>query len=149
MARPSDYSEEIATLICARLIVGESLREITRDETMPSSSAVYVWLLKHKEFAEQYTRAREVQADVIFDELLEIADDGTNDWMERKREDGSTEDQVNHEHIQRSRLRIDARKWMASKLAPKKYGDKLDVTSGGDKIGIGERMLRYRERADG
>ena len=57
---------------------------------------------------------------------LDIADDGSNDWVERKNADGSTTEVVNGEHIQRSRVRIDARKWLLSKLAPKKYGDKLE-----------------------
>lgn len=87
------------------------------------------WLAKdeYASFRQQYARAREAQADALFDEMLDIADDGSNDWMERKRDDGSTDEVLNHEHIQRSRLRIDARKWMAGKLRPKVYGDKAEV----------------------
>lgn len=98
---------------------------------MPAQSTVFRWLAdeRYAAFRERYARAREAQADAIFDEMLDIADDGTNDWMERRREDGSVDEVLNHEHISRSKLRVDARKWMAGKLAPKKYGEKLDLTS--------------------
>jgi hypothetical protein len=93
---------------------------------------VFRWLGddRYAKFREQYARAREAQADAIFDEILDIADDGSNDWMERRREDGSVDEVVNHEHIQRSKLRVDARKWMAGKLAPKKYGEKVQLDHG-------------------
>lgn len=129
IGRPSDYSLEIAAAICARLCVGESLRTICRDEDMPACSTVFKWLALHSAFAEQYARAREAQAEAIFEDILDIADDARNDWMERRGEEDSGW-QVNGEHIQRSRLRIDARKWMAGKLAPKKYGERaaLELT---------------------
>ena len=73
---------------------------------------------------------REAQADRFADEIIEIADDATNDWMER-RQGEETVRVVNHEHIQRSRLRVDARKWLMAKLAPKKYGDSVALTGGG------------------
>lgn len=97
---------------------------------MPSQSMVFRWLAddRYITFRESYVRAREAQADALFDEMLNIADDGSNDWMEKRREDGSLETAVNHEHISRSKLRVDTRKWMAAKLAPKKYGEKLQHT---------------------
>jgi hypothetical protein len=76
-----------------------------------------------------YARAREEQADAIFDEVLNIADDARNDWMEKHDEDGANIGwRENGEAIRRSQLRIDARKWMAGKLRPKKYGDKLELS---------------------
>lgn len=127
MGRPSDYSPELASLICERIASGESLRGICRGDDMPAASTVFRWLTEKPAFQEQYVRAREAQADNLFDEILEIADDGRNDWMERAGEDGQTGDSVlNAEHIQRSKLRVDARKWYLSKLAPKKYGDKIE-----------------------
>jgi hypothetical protein len=126
--RPSDYSEEVAALICARIAAGESVRTICRDEDMPAMSTVFVWLAKHEGFQEQYARAREAQADAIMEDILDIADDGTNDWMERQNENGDSAGwSLNGEHVQRSKLRVDARKWMAGKLAPKKYGEKSAV----------------------
>jgi hypothetical protein len=122
--RPSDYSQEIVDEICARLSDGQSLRSICKSENLPSTTTVCKWLAKYPEFADQYARAREAQADYIADEILDIADDSSNDWMER---DGLTVE--NGESIRRSQLRIDARKWLAGKLRPKKYSDKLMVES--------------------
>lgn len=133
IGRPTAYNDDVADRICNGLADARSLRSICCDQDMPSQSTVFRWLGddRYIAFREQYARAREAQADAIFDEMLDIADDGTNDWMERKREDGSTDEVVNHEHISRSKLRIEARKWMAAKLRPKVYGDKLDVAHTG------------------
>ncbi len=131
--RPSGYTDEIAATICERIAEGESIRDICASDDMPSTSMVFRWLAKeeHASFREQYARARETQADVIFDEILTIADDARNDWMKRENGDGKEGKELNTEHLQRSRLRIDARKWMAGKLRPKVYGDRVAI--GGDK----------------
>lgn len=126
MGRPSTFSQEIADVICLRLSEGESLRTICKDEAMPGASTVFQWLAARKEFAEQYARAREAQADHMAEEILQIADDGQNDTY--RTDDGPA---VNHDVVARSRLRVDARKWLASKMAPKKYGDKLDMKHSG------------------
>lgn len=118
--RPTDYNEEIAKTICERLSDGESLRAICLADDMPNKGTVFVWLSKHKEFADQYAKAREVQAERMAEEILEIADDGRNDTYETENGVGT-----NHDVIARSRLRVDARKWLASKMFPKKYGDKV------------------------
>lgn len=128
--RPSVFSDTLAAEICDRLCAGESLRTICRDDHMPACSTVFRWMAANEVFREQYARAREVQADAIFEDILDIADDGTNDWMMRRGEDDAGW-VANGEHIQRSRLRVDARKWMAGKLAPKKYGDKSSVELSG------------------
>lgn len=120
------FSQETADIICERIAAGESVRTICADDGMPACSTVFKWLSENEAFSEQYARARETQADTIFDEILEIADNARNDWMERRGEDDAGW-VANGEHIQRSRLRIDARKWMAGKLRPKKYGDKLEL----------------------
>ncbi len=125
--RPSMYSEALTAEICRRMMEGESLRSICRDEAMPSKVSVLKWLEVHEEFVSQYARAREMQADHMADEILEIADDGTNDWMERAAKGGETVTVPDQEHIQRSRLRVDARKWLMARMAPKKYGDKVDI----------------------
>ena len=126
MARPSDYTPETAAAICARIADGQSLREIARAEGMPDKSTILRWLDAHAEFRDQYARAREAQADHFAEEILEISDDGTNDWMRRQQGEDTVE-VANHEHISRSKLRVDARKWLMSKMAPKKYGDKLEL----------------------
>ncbi len=127
--RPSLYTEALAANICRRLAEGETLRAICRDGAMPAISTVMGWLFngKHKDFSEQYSHARVRQADALFDEALEIADDASGDWAVDK--DGKKT--LNHEHVQRSRLRVDTRKWAAGKLAPKRYGDKLQHTGEG------------------
>ncbi len=123
--RPSSFTQQIADEICARLVDGESLRSICLTEGMPHISTVCRWLGSNEAFREQYARAREAQADTLFDEILDIADNASNDWMERKGEDGSAGWVLNGEHVQRSKLRIEARKWMAGKLRPKKYGERI------------------------
>jgi hypothetical protein len=133
MGRPCEYTADTADAICARLAQGESLRSVCRDESMPSVQTVFTWMRRFPEFLEQYARAKEESADALTDEILEIADDGRNDWMQRFNADGEAIGwQVNGEHIQRSRVRIDSRKWLASKLKPKKYGDKLAVGGADD-----------------
>lgn len=130
--RPTDFSQEIADLICERLALGESLRSICRSDDTPAMSTVFKWLTKHAAFAEQYARARETQADAIFDEVIDIADDGSNDWMKRAGKDGEPQWVENGEAIRRSQIRIDARKWMAGKLRPKKYGDRVELEHSGE-----------------
>ena len=127
--RPTKYTAKLAEEILRRMAVGEGVKTICRDDHMPSEGTVRGWNTSDREgFSAPYTRAREGGCDAIADEILEIADDSTNDFMERKRADGSIEVILNSEHVQRSRLRIDSRKWLVSKLAPKQFGDKLEVT---------------------
>ncbi len=127
--RPSLYTEALAAKICKRLAEGESLRAICAEKAMPAISTVMGWLFngKHKDFSEQYAHARARQADALFDEALDIADDASGYWSTDK--DGTKA--LDHEHVQRSRLRVDTRKWAAGKLAPKRYGDKLQHTGEG------------------
>ena len=124
VGRPSKYSQELAKEICIRLGLGESLREICRDELMPDKSTIMRWLATYEEFRDQYASAREAQADYYAEEIIEIADDGSNDWMERKRGDETIEVE-NHEVLNRSRLRVDTRKWLMARMSPKKYGDRV------------------------
>lgn len=121
------HDKAIFGTICERISNGESLREICRSEGMPDKSTVLRWLASDETIRDQYAHARELQADHFADEILEISDDGSNDWMLRKQGDDDVE-VVNHEHISRSKLRVDSRKWLMSKVAPKKYGDRIDST---------------------
>ncbi len=127
--RPSLYTEALAAKICERLAEGETLRSVCRDEKMPGKTTVLRWLgdEKNTEFRDQYAHARDMQADSLFDEALEIADATSGDWITDK--DGKKV--LDHEHVQRSRLRVDTRKWAAGKLAPKRYGDKVQHTGDG------------------
>lgn len=103
-------------------MAGESLRSICRDDSMPARSTVHLWLAKDKGFSDHYARACDVRAEEVFDEMFEIADDATNDFMAQG-EDGAWK--VNGENVQRSRLRIDTRKWALARMNPKKYGEKI------------------------
>ena len=131
MSGVTTYTDEAALVIYERIANGESLKAICEDENMPARSTVFKWLAENKTFSDMYVRAREEQADAIFDEILEIADDGRNDWMERRGEEDAGW-VTNGENIQRARLRIDARKWMAGKLRPRKYGEKLELSGDAD-----------------
>jgi hypothetical protein len=134
--RPTAFTEEIAEKICEQIATSsKSLRTVCEGEDMPSVSTVMKWVKDNKEFSEQYARAKEEQADFLAEEILEISDDATNDYMTVVKGDVSYEVE-NKEFISRSRLRVEARKWVASKLKPKKYGDKVDVTSGGEKMPV-------------
>ena len=123
--RPSSYTQDIADEICAGLAEGKSLRTVCKAEHLPCVASIFNWFRTQDGFLEQYTRAKEESADALTDEMLDIADDGTNDWAKQQLgEDGHEVDVLHKEHIQRSRLRIETRKWLASKLKPKRYGDK-------------------------
>jgi len=123
MARPSDYGPEIAEAICDLIIEGKSLRTIEDLDGMPSKTSIMRWLAKYPEFRDQYARACEARTDAHAEEIIAIADDGANDWMQRHHGD-DVRWVENGEAIRRSQLRIDARKWLMGKHAPKKYGEK-------------------------
>lgn len=106
--RPSEFDQDFADLICERLADGESLRAICRDDHMPTKAMVFRWLARNPAFADQYARARETQADSLADDIIDIADNRTIDANDK-------------------RVRIDARKWLAGKLRPKRYGDKQSL----------------------
>ena len=122
---PARFTPQLAIEICERLANGESLRRICdSDERFPTESAVRQWVIRDVQgFAAQYTHAREIGLDRMADELIEIADDSSRDTTTRI--DGS--ECADTEWINRSRLRVDARKWYLSKLAPKKYGDHQSI----------------------
>jgi len=131
--RPTDYSPDLADRICAAIADGDSLRTVCLADDMPDKSTVFRWLRLYPEFRDQYARAKDDSTDAIFDELLDIADDGINDYMwvqyGKDVENGAWKE--NKEVTNRSRLRVDTRKWLMSKMKPKKYGEKVDVTSDG------------------
>lgn len=114
MPTPLNFDQAIADEICSRLAKGESLRKICgpeRDDFLPGQNTVFKWLDENATFAKQYARARELQADAKFDEAWEIAELATV------------------ENVQVARLKVDTIKWQTAKLAPKKYGDKMDLTA--------------------
>lgn len=112
--RPSDYSQELVDTICEQLSEGMSLRTICDADDMPAKSTVFRWLRTHEEFQDQYARAKQESAEAMIEDMLAIADTG------------------NRTDTQRARLRVDTRKWIASKLKPKKYGDKMQLAGDPD-----------------
>lgn len=120
------FSQETADAICARLAEGESLRSAAKAVGV-GASTVIDWTQAHPEFGEQYARARQIGYQLLADELIEIADDSSGDVVET--EDGP---RPNSEFTARSRLRLDTRKWMLSKMLPKVYGDKLALAGDAD-----------------
>ena len=119
--RPTLYSLEIALEICDRIADGESLVKICSDAKMPKKTAVYEWLLRHKEFADIYARAREDQADTLADEIHAIADELPQQVVDEK----GNATRYDSAYVQWQKNRVDARKWVAAKLKPKKYSDRI------------------------
>lgn len=108
--RPSKFTQTLADEICRRLASGESLDAICRSHGFPDASTVWDWTDRNESFASQYARARAKQADTLAEEILAIADGAAG---------------KPNEEVQAARLRVDARKWFASKVAPRKYGDRV------------------------
>jgi len=144
--RPTTFTRELADKICGRLETGRTLRAVCRDEDMPHEATVRSWATNnagqtdedkaagveaYAGFFTQYTRAREIGYHCMADELVDIADDGSNDFMIEETAAGRITVKVDHEHIKRSVARIDTRKWLLSKALPKIFGDKLDLNVNG------------------
>ena len=125
IGRPTIFKQEIADIICIMLSEGMSLRQILKADTegkLPAQSTIYEWLIRFPVFAEQYARAREEQADTNADEILEIADEMPPEYTDKE---GRT--YLDQTFIAWQKNRIEARKWTAAKLRPKKYGDRMAV----------------------
>ncbi len=124
------FSEPLFAAILARLRTGEGLRQVCRDEGMPDPSSVLEWLGRDPSLAQHYAQARESGYSLVGEDLIDIADDSRNDWMDRETSSGRVERVVDRECIERTRLRLDTRKWMLAKMLPKIYGDRvsMDVT---------------------
>lgn len=133
MAYTQEQKETIFNTIFETIENGKSLRYALSQIPL-SSKTFYEWIEEDEEKVKQYARATEERAEAILDEMIDIVDDSSNDVDEFEIIEGIVSTRTNNEVVQRSRLRYDARKWLVSKLNPKKYGDKLDVTTDGEKI---------------
>lgn len=123
-ARRGAPTVELSDVICERLANGESMRSVCRDDTTPAMTTVFRWLRENESFKQQYDIAVEERTEAMAEDILDIADNGTNDWMAHNAGDDEGY-KLNGEALQRSRLRVDTRKWHMSKMKPKKYGDKI------------------------
>lgn len=130
MAYSQEDKDRIVNTICFRISEGESLRSIVKDEDMPDLTTFLVWISEDEVKSKQYARAMELRADSMFEDMLDIADDSSEDALT----DDNGNVKVNTEFVQRSRLRVDTRKWVLSRMNPKKYGDKTDITTNGNDV---------------
>lgn len=140
MSRPTKFTQELADQICDLIATSsKGLRAICA-ELKISPSSVYLWLANedNKAFSDRYARAKEQQADFLAEEIIEISDAlfETTERTECLSGEGSYTSATTKDNYNRSRLMIDARKWLAAKLAPKKYGDKLDIEYSGNVIRV-------------
>ncbi|HHA2629442.1 TPA: terminase small subunit protein [Stenotrophomonas maltophilia] len=146
MARPSKYSQQLADAICDLLVDGKSLRTICSTAKMPSRSTVIRWLAENEAFRNQYARARELQADTLAEEILDIADKAVLGERLKKDGKGKVLERQTGDMVERSRLMIDARKWYAGKLQPKKYGERVALDHG-VQDNLADKLRAARERA--
>ena len=130
MGRPTDYTQDLADKICEGISGGASLKTVCSGEGMPDPRSIFRWLRLHEDFCRNYVRATEERSEAMAEEIVDIADDGSNDFMTITKGDKSYEVE-NKEVTNRSRLRVDTRKWLMSKMKPKKYGEKVDLTTNG------------------
>lgn len=147
---PTQYDRAVLMpQILERIANGESLRQICLGGDMPTHWTVLGWVEQDEDLSHQYARAMQMRCEHMADEIQDIADDGQNDWMERLGSDGQPIGwQLNGEHVQRSKLRIDARKWLLAKMMPKKYGDRQEIEhSGGVDVNLGITEVAEEIRA--
>lgn len=130
MAYSQEQIENAFSYILLEIEKWRPVREVLKDEWTPDVTTFYKWLRDDEEKAKQYARACEIRAENIFDDMLNIADDTSKDI----KVDKDWNEQVNQDNIQRARLKVETRKWVLGKLNPKKFGDKLDMTSDGEKL---------------
>jgi hypothetical protein len=125
--RPSSYSEAVANEICQRMTTGQGLLRICADDHMPDRATVYRWLDANEGFRDRYVRAREALMDFYAEQILVIAFDESGDIVVDQAPDGRSKTVANHAKVQRDRLKVDSLKWIASRLFPKRYGDKTEL----------------------
>lgn len=135
IGRPTLYTQELADKFCAEIALGKSVRTACYEEGFPSPATIFRWLGENKEFQDKYAYATQERTEAMAEDLLDIADDGSNDLMTITK-GNYTYEVENKEVTNRSRLRVDTRKWLMSKMKPKKYGEKLDMTTNGKDLPI-------------
>lgn len=117
VGRPSTFSTELAENICLQITQGKSLYSICRQDGMPDMSTVYDWIRKFPDFANRYSQARQDQADTLADEIMRISDE--------------LEHATDPIQVQAARVRVEARRWIAARLKPSKWGDKVTTEISG------------------
>lgn len=137
--RPSEYTQELADRVCELIMDGKSLRKIEAMEFTPSRLTILKWLRENPSFQTQYAHAREEQAEALAEEILDISDEVQLEYV--LGDDGQQIPmKLDATAVARNRLRVDSRKWIASKLKPKKYGDSTQIKhadADGNKLSFG------------
>ena len=142
MATPMPYNPEIGDRICEQIALGQSVREICKDPSMPGMTTLFKWLQGNPDFAKQYAYSRELQGEAMFDRTLDIANEEPATDADGKVDTGD---------VQMKRLRIDVLKWRAGKLRPKVYGDKQEIEHSGSvdlKVDLANRLAKAQERVN-
>lgn len=145
----SIFTVSLFTIICDRISGGESLRSVCRDPEMPAKSTVLRWLREKPELRDRYVSARDDLMEYWASDILEIADDGTQDVMPGLNKFGDEVMVPNHANVQRDRLRIDSRKWLLSRLKHQVYGDRVGLEVSGEvavKVDISSLSAREKMR---
>lgn len=132
--RPTKYTKALADKILHLVSEGYSINKISAMDGMPHRSTIHQWIFDKPEFSDKYVKAKDIGLRVWADEIIDIADDSGGDVQIRVNDKGQEYEVTDNERINRARLRCDSRRWLLSKLVPKKYGDKVDVTTDGEKI---------------
>lgn len=146
--RPTKYTPEMVKKICERVATHDcglsTLCEMYDD--MPAKTNINLWRRNYPEFRVLYAQAKMEQMEFLTEDILEIADNGKNDWMEYNDKNSECAGwRINGEHIQRSRVRIDTRKWLAAKLVPRMYGEFLKEETKDDML---EESLKRKHELD-
>ena len=130
LGRPTLYSDEIAHEICERLANGESLLQIVNDKPShyPERSTIYSWLSTRPAFLDMYTQARVAQTECVLDNALHAAMDDSNDTITLYDKSGNPYTAANQAALQRSKLKVEACLKIVEKLAPRKYGSKVELS---------------------
>lgn len=123
MAYSAEEKERIFNKVIVEMISGRSLRSIMKEDWTPNLTTFLEWVEADEEKAKQYARAFNMRADYLFDEIIDIADDDSGDV----KINALGQEVMDGEFVQRSRLRVDARKWVVSKMNPKKYAERLEL----------------------
>lgn len=125
LGRPTKFTQELADAVCEQIAQGKSMRTVCAPDEMPAIATLFRWLREHESFREQYARATEERSEAFAEETIDIADDSLS--LAQESDDPKRANAL----VQAQRVRIDTRKWLMAKMKPKKYGDKLDLTSDG------------------
>lgn len=147
IGRPTTYSDEIAGRICDEIAAGRSVPEICEAEDMPAPRTVFVWLEKHPEFVQRYARAREAQADLMDQMILKTASAEPGHVIVEDEDGTKTKYSVDGAEVQHRRLKIDALKWRAAHLAPKKYGTQRQEVEHSGKVSVENLICSVVDKA--